>query len=208
MFISATNFPSKLLPQIHQNPQQQKNHDLWKSRSRARGVAKTAFGIAMLHGKHFLFWSPCSVGMRFVTFATPPHRECYFFTFAARPQREAQKSCKRTCWTNLSTPCFQKATCKLLQKFILVMARTKFVENLTSQKPYACVQITHKSLHNVYNPHCAILKQHTKTNEKNNYRSPFQTEKKKEDPTYPRSKKMPSQSRCSHWSPDRTSPTR
>ena len=81
-------------PKIHQNPQQQKNHDLWKSRSRARGVGKTFFGVPMLHGKHFVFWSPCSVGMRFATFATPPQRECDFFTFAARPQREARKSWK------------------------------------------------------------------------------------------------------------------
>ena len=67
------------LPQIHPNPQQQKNHDLWKSRSRARGVAKTVFGVPMLHGKHCCLCFPCSVGVRFVIFATPPQREFYVF---------------------------------------------------------------------------------------------------------------------------------
>ena len=100
MFISATNFPSKSLPQIHQNPQQQKTHDLWKSRSRARGVAKTVFGIPMLHGKHFFFWSPCSVGMRFVTFATPPQRECDFFHFCRTSPARSSKIMKIASWSH------------------------------------------------------------------------------------------------------------
>ena len=55
---NLTGFPilaTFVPPQNHQNPQQQKNHDLWKSRSRARGVGQTAFGIPMLHGKHLFF---------------------------------------------------------------------------------------------------------------------------------------------------------
>ena len=79
MFISATNFPSKLLPQIHQNPQQQKNHDLWKSRSRARGVAKTVFGSPMLHGKHFLFLIAMQRGNAICDFCnTSPARMRFF----------------------------------------------------------------------------------------------------------------------------------
>ena len=114
MFISATDFPSKLLPQIHQNPQQQKNHDLWKSRSRARGVAKTVFGIPMLHGKHFFFWSPCSVGMRFVTLATPPLRECYFFHFCRTSPARSSKIMKIASWSHaadVSARKMQKANC-------------------------------------------------------------------------------------------------
>ena len=58
--LASCSFP----PQIsHQNcypkstkiQNNKKNHDLWKSRSRARGVAKTVFGVPMLHGKHFFF---------------------------------------------------------------------------------------------------------------------------------------------------------
>ena len=80
MFISPTNLPSKLLPQIHQHPQQQKNHDLWNRVLVLEVSQKQFLAFPCCMGRIF-FWSPCSVGMRFVTFATPPQRECDFFHF-------------------------------------------------------------------------------------------------------------------------------
>ena len=94
MFISATNFPSKLIPQIHQNPQQQQKHDLWKWRSRAWGVAKTVFCIPMLHGKHFFFDRHAAWECDLWLLQHLPSENAIFFTFAARPQREARKSWK------------------------------------------------------------------------------------------------------------------
>ena len=57
-----------------------------KRRSRSRGVAKGSCCTPMLHGDRFFFWLPCSVGMRFAIFATPPTRECDFFNFCRTSQ--------------------------------------------------------------------------------------------------------------------------
>ena len=170
MFISATNFPSKLIPQIHQNPQQQQKHDLWRSRSRAWGVAKTVFGLPMLHGKHYFFWSPCSVGMRFVTFATPPQRECDFFTFAARPQREARKSwtshlgimlrtrrrerCKKQIATKID-PSFcvyeRDALFDIVKNSISVLRMVRIPQGIHISSPlaFACVRIRNQENHTI-----------------------------------------------------------
>ena len=91
MFISATNFPSKLLPQIHQNPQQQIFDRFSDSHFRPKGVAKTSCGTPMLHASRFLFWSPCSMGMRFLTFSTPPQRECDLFHFVNTSQARSSE---------------------------------------------------------------------------------------------------------------------
>ena len=63
-----------------------------KSHSRWGGVGKLVFRTPTLHGSQNEKRLPCSMGMRKMIFATPPQRECDFFTFAARPQREARKS--------------------------------------------------------------------------------------------------------------------
>ena len=63
--------------------------NLWKRRSRCRVVAKVENRIPMLHGSRCFFWFPCWAGMRFSTFAAPPHRECDFSIFSTPPQREA-----------------------------------------------------------------------------------------------------------------------
>ena len=71
---------------IFTTPNQQKStttkkYDFANNDSRAGGVAKTIFSIPMLHADHIFFWSPCSIGTRIVVFATPPWRQCCFFTF-------------------------------------------------------------------------------------------------------------------------------
>ena len=51
----------------------------WKiSHSRSRGVAKVSFGIPTLHGDQKKKWSPRSMGMSKVIFATPLEREWWF----------------------------------------------------------------------------------------------------------------------------------
>ena len=55
-------------------------------RSHARGVAKVRNVIPMLRGKHFFFWFPCSVGMRFLLFSTPLRWECSKNCFSENSQ--------------------------------------------------------------------------------------------------------------------------
>jgi hypothetical protein len=82
--ILATFLP----PQNHQNQQQQNFGNFANQHSRSRGVAKIRFGTPMLHGKRFFVCFSCSMGVRFLHFATPLEREGDFFhLFNTSPAR-------------------------------------------------------------------------------------------------------------------------
>ena len=87
-------------PQIHKKSQQQKNTTLTNKHSRLRGVAKIVFDVPMLHGTRFFFWLPCSVGTRFLTFATPPTRERLFFHFFHTSPAKSSKTTKTASWSH------------------------------------------------------------------------------------------------------------
>ena len=70
-----------------------KHTTLANKHSRSRGVAQIIFDAPMLHGNRFVFRFPCSVGTRFLTFATCLQRErCFFFSFSARVPSEKVKN--------------------------------------------------------------------------------------------------------------------
>ena len=87
-------------PKIHQNPQQQKFVHFPNWHSRSRGVAKIKFDLPMLHGKHFFFCFPCSVGTPKVSFATPLGRECDFFYFCRTSQAGSSEIMKMQFWNH------------------------------------------------------------------------------------------------------------
>ena len=86
--ILATFLP----PQNHQNSQQQKFIHFSNEHSRSRGVEKITFGTPMLHGDHFFFDPHAAWECENQLLRHLPSENAIFFTFAARPQREAQKS--------------------------------------------------------------------------------------------------------------------
>ena len=151
MFISATNFPSKLLPQIHQNPQQQQTHDLWKSRSRARGVAKTVFGIPMLHGKHFFFLIAMQRGNAICDFCnTSPARMRFFSLLPHVPSEKLENHENRILESCCRRVGAKDAKSKSPPKSILPMASTIRTLFLTFEK----IQLVYEEL-------CIFLKEYT-----------------------------------------------
>ena len=87
-------------PKIHNKSQQPKNTTLTNKHSRSRGVAKIVFDVPMLHGIRFFFWLPCSVGTRFLTFATPPQRERHFFNVFNTSPARSSKTQKTASWSH------------------------------------------------------------------------------------------------------------
>ena len=54
----------------------------------------------MLHGTRFFCWLPCSVGTRFLTFATPPQRERHFFHVFHTSPAKSSKTPKTASWSH------------------------------------------------------------------------------------------------------------
>ena len=102
--LASCSFP----PQIsHQNwyPKSTKIHNNNKSMIFGNRVLvlevsqKPFFAFPCCMASTF-FWSPCSVGMRFVTFATPPQRECDFFHFCRTSPARSSKIMKIASWSH------------------------------------------------------------------------------------------------------------
>ena len=92
-----TLYHSLKFTKIHNN---NKNTTLANKHSRSRGVAKIVFDVPMLHGTRFFFWLPCSVGTRFLTFATPPTRERHFFHVFHTSPAKSSKAPKTASWSH------------------------------------------------------------------------------------------------------------
>ena len=125
MFISATNFPSKLLPQIHKNPQQQQTHDLWKSRSRARGVAKNNFWHSNAAWEAFFFLIAMQRGNAICDFCnTSPARMRFFSLLPHVPSEKLENHENRILESCCGRVGAKDAKSKSLPKSILPMAST------------------------------------------------------------------------------------
>ena len=101
IFNKSSVFASfSFLPQMsHQNcdPKSTKIHNIKKSmifgnRVLVLEVSQKQFWRLHATWEAFFVWSPCGVGMRFDTFATPPQRECYFFKLLTHVPGEKLKN--------------------------------------------------------------------------------------------------------------------
>ena len=102
--LASCSFPPQISHQncdpkstkIHNN---QKNHDPWKSRSRARGVAKTVFGVPMLHGKHF-FLIAMQRGNAICAFCDTSTARMRFFHFCRTCPARSSKIMNIASWSH------------------------------------------------------------------------------------------------------------
>ena len=82
-----------------------KNHNnkkiqLWQTSILAREVSQKSFLTFPCCMGLVFFWLPCSVGTRFLTFATPPTRERHFFHVFHTSPAKSSKTPKTASWSH------------------------------------------------------------------------------------------------------------